>query len=60
MAEGAQTREEAAQKRKDRQPSDNPYRTVAHKVAEAVQQQTGLEARAVVPGQRFQSQPGWA
>ncbi len=50
VAEGAQTREEAAQKRKDRQPSDNPYRTVAHKVAEAVQQQTGLEARAVVPG----------
>jgi len=50
VAEGALSREEAAQKRKDRSAADNPYRTVAHKVAEVVQQRTGLEARAVIPG----------
>jgi phosphofructokinase-like protein len=49
VAEGALPLEEAAQKRKDR-ALDNPYRTVAHRVAEAVAQRTGLEARAVVPG----------
>ena len=50
VAEGAISKEEAAQKRKDRLVNDNPYKTVAHKLAEAVQQQTGLEARAVIPG----------
>ena len=50
VAEGALSKEEAAQKRKDRLANDNPYRTVAHKVAEMVQQRTGLEARAVIPG----------
>lgn len=50
VAEGAVSREEAMQKRKERPANENPYRTVAHKIAEAVQQQTGLEARAVIPG----------
>jgi 6-phosphofructokinase len=49
VAEGALTTEEASHKRKDRQ-IENPYRTVAHRIAEAVQAHTGLEARAVIPG----------
>lgn len=49
VAEGAVSQEEAARKKKER-PRENPYMTEAHKVAEAVQRLTGLEARAVVPG----------
>ncbi len=49
VAEGALSKEEAAQKRKDR-ASDNPYKTVAHRIAEQVTKKTSYEARAVVPG----------
>ena len=30
--------------------AENPYKTVAHRVAEQIQQKSGLETRAVVPG----------
>ena len=49
VAEGAMSKEEAALKKKER-ASDNPYKTVAHRLAEQIQQITGLESRAVVPG----------
>ncbi len=50
VAEGALSTEESSQKKKDRPLDDNPYRTVAHRVAEQIQALTGLETRAVVPG----------
>ncbi len=49
VAEGALSREEAALKKRDR-VNDNPYKTVSHRIAEQIQQLTGLESRAVVPG----------
>jgi len=49
VAEGALPIEEAAMKKKDR-PAEPPYRTAAHRVAEQIEQLTGLETRAVVPG----------
>ena len=49
VAEGALSREEAALKKRDR-VNDNPYKTVSHRIAEQIQQLTGLDSRAVVPG----------
>ena len=49
VAEGAMSKEEAAMKKKER-VNANPYKTVAHRIAEQVQERTGLECRAVVPG----------
>ncbi|MDL2206260.1 6-phosphofructokinase, partial [Eubacteriales bacterium OttesenSCG-928-N13] len=48
VAEGAMSLAEAAQRKKDRAP--DPNRTVAHRVAEQIEQVAGLESRAVVPG----------
>ena len=41
--------EEAGMKKKDR-PKYPSYYSVAHRVAEAIQKETGVESRAVVPG----------
>lgn len=49
VAEGALSVEEAQQKKRDR-VSDNPYKTVAHRIAELIQTEMGLESRAVIPG----------
>ena len=49
VAEGALSEEEAAMKKKDR-PKYPSYYSVAHRVAEAIQKETGVESRAVVPG----------
>ena len=49
VAEGALSVEEAAMKKKDR-PKYPSYYSVAHRVAEAIQKETGVESRAVVPG----------
>ena len=49
VAEGALSKEEAAMKKKDR-PKYPSYYSVAHRVAEAIQKETGVESRAVVPG----------
>lgn len=52
VAEGALSRSEAAMKKKERAAmlAENPYKTVAHRVAEQIQKKSGLETRAVVPG----------
>ena len=49
VAEGAMTKEEAGMKKKDR-VNPNPYMTVGHRIAADLQERTGLECRAVVPG----------
>jgi len=49
VAEGALSVEEAGMKKKDR-PKYPSYYSVAHRVAEAIQKETGVESRAVVPG----------
>ena len=49
VAEGALSVEEANMKKKDR-PKYPSYYSVAHRVAEAIQKETGVESRAVVPG----------
>ncbi len=49
VAEGAMSQEEASMKKKER-VNPNPYKTVAHRIAEQVEEKTGLECRAVVPG----------
>ncbi|MBR2571026.1 MAG: 6-phosphofructokinase [Clostridia bacterium] len=49
VAEGALSKEEAAMKKKER-VNENPYRTVAYRVAEGIQKLTGMETRAVIPG----------
>ncbi|NLL54887.1 MAG: 6-phosphofructokinase [Clostridiales bacterium] len=49
VAEGALSKEEAGMKKKDRGNS-NPYMTVGHRIAAELQERTGLECRAVVPG----------
>jgi len=52
VAEGAMSQEELDMKKKERAAmlAENPYKTVAHRVAEQIQQKSGLETRAVVPG----------
>ena len=49
VAEGAMSVEEANMKKKDR-PKYPSYYSVAHRLAEQVQKDTGIESRAVVPG----------
>ena len=49
VAEGALSKEEASRKKKER-TRENPYKSVAHSIAEQLQTMTGLETRAVVPG----------
>ena len=49
VAEGALSVEEAGMKKKDR-PKYPSYYSVADRVAEAIQKETGVESRAVVPG----------
>ncbi len=51
VAEGALSVQEAAQSKKERAAQPQiPYRTVAHRIAEEIQQKAGFETRAVVPG----------
>ena len=52
VAEGAMSQEEMTMKKKERAAmlAENPYKTVAHRVAEQIQKASGLETRAVVPG----------
>ncbi|MGI6174314.1 MAG: 6-phosphofructokinase [Christensenellales bacterium] len=50
VAEGAVSKEEASAKKKDKSNDDNPYRTVSHRIAEQIQEATGLETRTVIPG----------
>ena len=52
VAEGAMSKEEAGMKKKERAAlfAENPYKTVAHRIAEQIQKKSGLETRAVVPG----------
>ena len=49
VAEGALSKEEAGMKKKER-IRINPFETVAHRIAAQIQEMTGLETRAVVPG----------
>ena len=52
VAEGAMSLDEMKMKKKEREAllAENPYKTVAHRVAEQIQKKAGLETRAVVPG----------
>ncbi len=50
MAEGAHSKQEASQKHRDRQAAEPALNSVAHRVAQMLEQHTGLETRAVVPG----------
>ncbi|MEF9894339.1 MAG: ATP-dependent 6-phosphofructokinase [Clostridia bacterium] len=49
VSEGALSKEEASQKKKER-AAEKIYRTVAHRIAEEIEARTGLESRAVIPG----------
>lgn len=52
VAEGAVSLDEMKMKKKERESmlAENPYKTVAHRVAEQIQKRAGMETRAVVPG----------
>lgn len=52
IAEGAMTVAEAGMKKKERQAlyAATPYKSAAHRLAEQIQEATGLETRAVIPG----------
>lgn len=52
VAEGALSVEEAAMKKRDRAHihDENPYKTVAHRIAEQITERTDIESRAVIPG----------
>jgi len=52
VAEGAMSVGEAALKKRDRETlrTENPYKTVAHRIAEQISQKMLMEARAVIPG----------
>ena len=52
VAEGAVSMDETRLKKRERAQlrEENPYKTVAHRIAEAVHEKTGVETRAVIPG----------
>lgn len=52
VAEGAMNKEEAAMKRREREAkrAEAAYASVSYRVAERIQEGTGLETRVVVPG----------
>jgi 6-phosphofructokinase 1 len=52
VAEGAISKDVAAMSKRDRaqRAAENPYMTVAHKIAQGITESTDIETRAVIPG----------